>query len=219
MGDGHFRQTYNDIHLLCQSTAERIKQEFNPDMMIAIGGGGFIPARIIRSFLKVGDTKRNIPIQAIGLSLYEALPGQTTEEVIGEKVIRTQWLDFSTLGSKISHGGLLGRRILVVDEIDDSRKTLSYALKELIKDVNQQLELVQDPTERARLAETTKFGIFVVHNKLKEKAAEIPEGVAYFSGMDIDDVWVDYPWEMVDILQHDELKRQDDEEKAAAAKQ
>lgn len=41
---------------------------------LAIGGGGFIPARIIRSFLKVGETKRNIPIQAIGLSLYEALP-------------------------------------------------------------------------------------------------------------------------------------------------
>ncbi|KAJ9117820.1 hypothetical protein QFC20_000100 [Naganishia adeliensis] len=182
----------------------------------AIGGGGFIPARIIRSFLKVGDSKRNIPIQAIGLSLYEALP-DTTEEVIGTEVIRTQWLDFSTLGSKISHGGLLGKRILVVDEIDDSRKTLSYALKELIKDVTQQLELVQDPTERARLAESTKFGIFVVHNKLKEKAAEIPEGVAYFSGMDIPDVWVDYPWEMVDILKHDELKRQDEAE--AAAKQ
>lgn len=53
---------------------------------------------------------------------------------------------------------------------------------------------MQDTKERARLAETTKFGIFVVHNKLKEKAAEIPEGVAYFAGMDIDDVWVDYPW-------------------------
>lgn len=93
-----------------------------------------------------------------------------------------------------------------------------YALKELIKDVNAQLALVQDETERARLAESTKFGIFVVHNKLKEKAAEIPAGVAYFAGMDIPDVWVDYPWEMVDILQHDELKRQDDAE-AAAAKQ
>lgn len=42
----------------------------------AIGGGGFIPARIARSFLKTGtgQGKRNIPIQAIGLSLYEALP-------------------------------------------------------------------------------------------------------------------------------------------------
>ena len=91
--------------------------------MIAIGGGGFIPARIIRTFLKVSDTPdgkpRNIPIQAIGLSLYEALP-DTSEEVIGKEVIRTQWLDFSTLGDKYGkYGGLLGKRILVVDEVDD----------------------------------------------------------------------------------------------------
>jgi hypothetical protein len=43
----------------------------------AIGGGGFIPARIARSFLK-DSNKRNIPIQAIGLSLYEALPDVST---------------------------------------------------------------------------------------------------------------------------------------------
>lgn len=91
--------------------------------MIAIGGGGFIPARVIRTFLKVSDTPdgkpRNIPIQAIGLSLYEALP-DTSEEVVGKEVIRTQWLDFSTLGDKYGKsGGLLGKRILVVDEVDD----------------------------------------------------------------------------------------------------
>lgn len=34
---------------------------------------------------------RNIPIHAIGLSLYESLPG-TTAEQIGNEVIRTQWL-------------------------------------------------------------------------------------------------------------------------------
>ena len=41
--------------------------------------------------MKDPATKRNIPIVAIGLSLYEALPG-TTAEQIGEQVIRTQWL-------------------------------------------------------------------------------------------------------------------------------
>lgn len=30
-----------------------------------------------------------------------------------------------------------------------------------------------------------------VHNKLKEKRAEIPQDVSYFSGADIPDVWVD----------------------------
>lgn len=91
--------------------------------MIAIGGGGFIPARIIRTFLKISDTPeskpRNIPIQAIGLSLYEALP-DTSEEVVGKEVIRTQWLDFSTLGKKYEKGALLGKRSLIVDEVDDT---------------------------------------------------------------------------------------------------
>jgi hypothetical protein len=31
-----------------------------------------------------------------------------------------------------------------------------------------------------------------VHNKLKEKRAEIPQDVSYFSGADIPDVWVTY---------------------------
>ena len=44
-----------------------------------------------RTFLKHDATKKNIPIVAIGLSLYESLP-DTTVEQIGEEVIRTQWL-------------------------------------------------------------------------------------------------------------------------------
>jgi hypothetical protein len=76
-------------------------------------------------------------------------------------------------------------------------------------------------------------------NRLKPKAGEISKDVAYFSGADIEDLWVDYPWsvlhdpakllrnailiepiyqlcrEMTDILTHDDLKKQDD---ALAAK-
>lgn len=62
----------------------------------------------MRTFCKVGGTK-NIPIQAIGLSLYEELGGATQEQ-IGKEVVRTQWLDFSTLGKT----PLLGRRVLIV---------------------------------------------------------------------------------------------------------
>lgn len=35
--------------------------------------------------------KKTLQIQAIGLSLYEPLPG-TTAEQLGNEVIRTQWL-------------------------------------------------------------------------------------------------------------------------------
>ena len=39
---------YNQVHKLCQASAEHILNEFRPQLMIAIGGGGYVPARILR---------------------------------------------------------------------------------------------------------------------------------------------------------------------------
>ncbi|KGB78152.2 hypothetical protein CNBG_4239 [Cryptococcus deuterogattii R265] len=201
------RLSYNDIHKAIQDTAVEIKKEFAPTLFIAIGGGGFIPARILRTQLKndVNGKKRNIPIQAVGLVLYEDMGG--VEEKVGAEVVRTQWLDFSTLGDNFTHGGLLGRRILIVDEVDDTRTTLMYLVKELQRDINKQLEDVKDEAERERLRAETKLGVFVVHNKLKPKAGTLPDDVAYFSAVDTPDVWLAYPWECDgDIDAHDALR-------------
>lgn len=35
---------------------------------------------------------------------------------------------------------------------------------------------------------------FSTSRRLKPKAGEISKDVAYFSGTDIEDLWVDYPW-------------------------
>lgn len=131
--------------------------------MIAIGGGGYVPARILRSFLRKPGSP-NIPIQAIGLSLYESLPSTNLSgtgapgevEQPGTKVTRTQWLDLNSLGDM---EGLVGKRILIVDEVDDTRTTLEYAVKELEKDVE---------AARAKLNkhEKTVFSIFVLHVSL-----------------------------------------------------
>lgn len=201
------RLSYNDIHKAIQDTAVEIKKDFAPTLFIAIGGGGFIPARILRTQLKndVNGKKRNIPIQAVGLVLYEDMGG--VEEKVGAEVVRTQWLDFSTLGDNFTHGGLLGRRILIVDEVDDTRTTLMYLVKELQRDINKQLEDVKDEVERERLRAETKLGVFVVHNKLKPKAGTLPDDVAYFSAVDTPDVWLAYPWECDgDIDAHDTLR-------------
>ncbi|KAH9812862.1 phosphoribosyltransferase-like protein [Melampsora americana] len=197
------RITYNEIHRTIRSTATQIRDQFGPDIMIAIGGGGFFPARVLRTFLKT-PTRKNIPIQAIGLSLYEELgTGLTnglpsTEEKVGKEVVR---LDFSTLG----HTPLLGRRILIVDEVDDTRTTLSYAVAELEKDVQVQLEKLS-LDERKKLP-LTEFAIFVVHNKDKPKSAQIPDHVKYFAGKTIGDQWIDYPWEATDIDEHERLAK------------
>jgi len=168
----------------------------------------------------------NIPIQAIGLSLYETLPpshasGATTPgpvEVPGTKVTRTQWLDLSSLGEMKN---LVGKRILIVDEVDDTRTTLEYAVKELEKDVEIARQQLGDNTEK------TVFSIFVLHvrtpfpraksctylhmnqNKDKVKKGHLPEDMLvenrYLAARTVPDVWICYPWEAVDIDEHDRL--------------
>ncbi|RXW14676.1 hypothetical protein EST38_g11180 [Candolleomyces aberdarensis] len=192
----HLWVTYNDIHNLIRKSTPEIARSFNPDLLIAIGGGGFFPARVMRTLLREETTNKTLQIQAIGLSLYEPVTG-TSVEKLGEEVIRTQWLGPET--QKL----LVGRRNLIVDEVDDTRKTLHYAVSELQKDVEKEL-LSYPEDQRAALREATKFGVFVVHNKKKPKLAEIDSSIPYFSGADVDDVWLEYPWEATNIEEHDE---------------
>ena len=144
------------MHKLCQKSADRLLGEFQPQLMIAIGGGGYIPARILRSFLKKPGSP-NIPIQAIGLSLYESLGEDTEVEAIGTKVTRTQWLDMTALGQMEN---LVGKRILIVDEVDDTRTTLEYAVKELEKDVEAARQRMGGNLPK------TEFCVFVLHVRL-----------------------------------------------------
>lgn len=192
MSDDKMYISYNNIHQLCQETADKIKA-FKPDLIIAIGGGGFIPARMLRSFLKEPG-QPNVRIMAIILSLYEEIAG-ATEETVGTQVVRTQWIDYAQ--SKID---LVGKNVLVIDEVDDTRTTLHYAVSELKKDV------VEQCAATGGKPEDTKFGIFVLHDKQKPKRAELPKDIIengnYFAARTVPDVWIAYPWESTDIVYH-----------------
>ena len=52
---------------------------------------------------------------------------------------------------------LVGKNILIVDEVDDTRTTLEYAVKELEKDVK------AVAGSMGREAEKTRFCVFVLH--------------------------------------------------------
>ncbi|KAI3330710.1 PRTase-like protein [Ustulina deusta] len=208
--------TYNDVHKLCQEAAPQMLSTLQPQLMIAIGGGGYVPARILRSFLKQPGSP-NIPIQAIGLSLYEELPVTDVDNTagvidqIGTRVTRTQWLDFSSLGGMEN---LVGKRILIVDEVDDTRTTLEYAVKELQKDVQEVSKKL------GREGEKTEFSIFVLHNKDKPKKGVLPvdaiDDSRYIAARTVGDVWICYPWEATDIDEHDSLAAEQKNKTAAA---
>lgn len=137
-------------------------REFNPDVIVAIGGGGFIPARMLRTELRV-------PILAVSLELYddETLTART-------QVVKKQWFD-ETSGS----GRLVrGKRVLIVDEVDDSRTTLQFCVEEIM-------------TTNAPSA----MAVVVVHNKDKPKRGVLPDDVQYFAGETVPDMWNCYPWD------------------------
>lgn len=150
-------------------------------------GSEYSDKRPHSSFLKQPGHP-NIPIQAIGLSLYEALGTADAVEAPGTKVTRTQWLDLSSL----EMANLIGKNVLIVDEVDDTRTTLEYAVRELEKDVREAQQ------KAGRTGEETKFSIFVLHNKDKPKKGKLPEEIIhgrYLAARTVGDDWICYPWE------------------------
>lgn len=158
--------TYEDIHRVVRDLAQKVLAGgIRYDAMIAVGGGGFIPARILRTYL-------DIPIYAVTTAYYRK-DAESSSAVLAE-ISKIQWLDPLP-------EGLRGKNVLVVDEVDDSRVTLEYCLKELQKEA------------------FGTVGVAVLHEKIKPKKGTLPEGIPYFSGLVTEDSWINYPWDAEDI--------------------
>jgi hypoxanthine phosphoribosyltransferase len=152
--------TYDYIHNICRTKTTQIKSEFKPDIILAIGGGGSIPARIMRTDLK-------LPIYVVTFSTYD----ENDKPLDTPNVI--QWMNFPKFKDK---------KILIVDEVDDTRKTLFFLVDKLIN---------KEQIKKENL------GVFVIHNKNKAKFLSKKNlNVSYYlSGEDVDDKWIVYPWE------------------------
>ncbi len=162
-----YKFTYQDIHRTVRSLAERVTAAgYETDVIVAIGSGGFIPARMLRTYI-------DRPILTVGVAYYDKDNKPT------KNPRKVQWIEEAERELK-------GRRILLVDEVDDSRATLEYCVRELMS---------HGPATIA---------VAVLHNKLKEKRGAMPKEVAlYLAGLDIEDKWVAYPWDAKDIDAHD----------------
>ena len=158
---------YATIHKLVKSLADHLTaSNYDPDVIVAIGSGGFIPARIVKTYI-------NRPIYAVGISYYGI---DQTHSSHPQKI---QWIDET-------QQQLRGKKVLLIDEVDDTRATLSYCIRELLKN---------NPEEIA---------VLVLHNKRKKKDADFPSEITrYFAGEEIDDLWIKYPWDAIDIDEHE----------------
>ncbi|KAI8592406.1 xanthine phosphoribosyltransferase 1 [Geranomyces variabilis] len=165
--------SYNYIHSLI-ATSVLNKFDEAPGVIVAISGGGLIPARMLRTLLKArfGVT---VPIRVVGLMLYD----DDTEEISKGGVQRLQWPTPQEFGASL-------KSALVVDEVDDTRTTLQYAIEHLRKDLP-----------------SVQLGVFVVHDKQKPKRGVLPADVKYLAAAEVEDFWIVYPWDAVDIADHE----------------
>jgi len=161
--------TYNQIHKTVSGLAEKIRStNFETDVIVAIGSGGYIPSRMLRTFIKK-------PILTVGVAYYDV------DDRPMDAPHKIQWID--EVEKKLK-----GKKILLIDEVDDSRVTLEYCINELLS---------HEPEEIA---------VMVLHNKNKEKKGIIPPQVShYFAGEQLSDEWIVYPWDAEDIEAHDQM--------------
>lgn len=150
--------SYQDIHNLVKQGSLRLKN-FKPDYIVAVAGGGLIPARILRTFI-------DVPIISVTISFYN----EKNQIMDVPKIL--QWVDKETIK---------GKNILIVDEVDDTRKTLSYLVEFFRQNSN-------------------KLGIFTVNNKIKPKVYKIPDNVLYISCRENTDIWIVYPWDNTNFI-------------------
>ncbi len=171
MDDNKFYVSYNSVHKLVKKLSnELIESGYDPDVIVAIGSGGFIPARIIKTFI-------NRPIYAVGISYYGI------DKKHKDHPTKIQWIDEV-------QSQLVGKKVLLIDEVDDTRATLAYCVGELLK------------------FQPEEIAVLVLHNKLKEKDVEFPVEIKrYFAGLELKDMWIKYPWDADDIESHTENEK------------
>jgi len=189
--------SYNQLHDIIRRTVQRTKlvERFSPTLLIAISAGGFLPTRVLRNIIKSEIGGKSLPIQTIGLCLYESDQ---------QKIYKTQWISTDRKNDPLAVS-FSGQRILIVDEVDETRTTLSYAVKELENDIEKQRNAAEENQEEWI---EPKLGVFVVHNKVVAKRGNLPDDLmenAYFVGENVGGEWIVYPWDALDIDEHTRL--------------
>ncbi len=98
--------SWEDIYSMCIKLADQIKEsEFKPDLIVAIARGGWIPGRIM------SDLLCNSNVASMRTEFYKDVAETNAKPVISQKV----------------SAPVRGKRVLVVDDVADTGKSLRAA--------------------------------------------------------------------------------------------
>jgi hypoxanthine phosphoribosyltransferase len=108
------RYSYDQIHQIVKEMAQNISKNCKVDLIISIATGGWIPARILRTFLPY-SSDLPLPLFSIGIVNYDSKDRLLSETLIVQR-----------LPEKLD---LQDKNVLIVDEVADSGGTFLKAVE------------------------------------------------------------------------------------------
>ncbi|MEM3028300.1 MAG: phosphoribosyltransferase [Candidatus Bathyarchaeia archaeon] len=113
MGEGSYEvPTWELLYELCVELADRIRDSgFQPDLIIGVARGGWIPARLLSDFLE------NPNVASVRVEFYIDIGRTSSEPIITQPC----------------SAPVKGRRVLVVDDVADSGRSLSLVRDSLLR--------------------------------------------------------------------------------------
>lgn len=149
--------SWKQIHKMLIIQSEKIlKDNYKPDLIIAITRGGWIPARLLSDLLEVNN------LTTIGIEFYSDISKTRKKPILTQE-----------LSTPIS-----GKKILLVDDVADTGKSLQLAKKHILKKDKADLKIStiykkpQSKIEPDYYEKTTKHWI-IFPWEIKETARKI----------------------------------------------
>lgn len=170
--------TWQDICNHTQHIARQIMLAgWQPDIVVGITRGGLTPAVLLSQYL-------NVPMQTLSVSLRD---GGICESNTGlaEDAFGYHRVD---LPDQADSNPALRKKILIVDDINDSGATIDWICKDW-----QSLCLPSDTAWQEIWGENVRFA--VIYNNEASGSAIEPSYVGTTINKLEDPIWVDFPWE------------------------
>ena len=102
--------SWSEVQRLCEQLATLIRESgYRPDIVIAIGRGGYVPARLVCDYMDI------MALTSIKIEHYMSGPDKQQKAMIRYPL----------------HTAIKHQRVLLVDDVNDSGDTLQIATKHL----------------------------------------------------------------------------------------
>lgn len=134
--------------------------------IIAVGGGGFIPGRMLRAYFP------NAKLIGVSVERYVSVDSFSTVFDVPRII---QWISPKSEAADL----IRNTNVLVVDECFDEGKTLNFVTQKLLHD---------------RLVQKHMVFSAVIHKKRRE--GQVEPAIPLIYAEETDNVWITYPWDI-----------------------